>query len=85
MQCLLLNAHIFLSVTGAEEMLWSQGKQGRHALGPDPDPVLQHGHRGRQQAAADAAEQWIGQIALPKVGIRTKLWAAASGGSHHNP
>ncbi len=57
-----------------------KGKPGRHALGPDPDPAFQHEHRGRQPAAADPAEQWIGQIALPKVGIRTKLWAAASGG-----
>jgi len=46
-----------------------KGKRGRGALGPDPDPVPQHEHRGQQQAAADAAEQWIGDIALPKVGI----------------
>ncbi|KAL0046820.1 hypothetical protein WJX82_010732 [Trebouxia sp. C0006] len=43
-----------------------KGKPGRHALGPDPDPAFQHEHRGRQPAAADLAEQWIGQIALPK-------------------
>ncbi len=84
MQCLLLNVHIFLSLTGDEDMLWSQGKPGRRALGPDPDPVQQHEHRGQQQAAADAAEQWIREIVLPKVGIRTKLRAADSGGSNYD-
>jgi hypothetical protein len=105
MQSLLLTIHICLSVTGYEDLLWGQGKRGRHALGPDPDPVRQHEHkgkpgrgalgpdpdavpqhehRGRQQAVAEAAEQWIGEIALPKVGIRNKLWAADSGGSHYD-
>jgi len=105
MQALQLNVHIFLYLTGDEDLLWGQGKPdqhalgpdpdpvpqhehkgkpGRHALGPDPDPVPQHEHRGRQQAAADAAEQWIGQIALPKVGIRNKLWAADSEGCHYD-
>ncbi|KAL0022336.1 hypothetical protein WJX77_001433 [Trebouxia sp. C0004] len=51
---------------GDGDMVWSQGKLGRGALGPDPDPVPQHEHRRHQQAAADAAEQWIGEIALPK-------------------
>ena len=80
----LLTFQTFLSFTGDEDLLWGQGKPGRHALGPDPDPVPQHEHRGRQQAVADAAEQWIGEIALPKVGNRTKLLAAASGGSHYH-
>ena len=79
----LLAIHIFLSDTGDEDLLWGQGKPGQHALGPDPDPVRQHKHRGQQQAAADAAEQWIGEIALPKVSIKIRLRGADSGGSHH--
>ncbi|DBA68778.1 TPA: hypothetical protein ACH3X2_013393 [Trebouxia sp. C0005] len=55
---------------GDKGLLWGQGKSGRGALGPDPDPVWQHEHRGRQQAAADAAEQWIGEVALPKSSSR---------------
>ena len=84
MQGLLFIVHIFLSFTGDNDLLCGQGKPGRHALGPDPDPVPQHEHRGRQQAVADAAEQWIGEVALPKVGIRTNLRAAYSGGSHYH-
>ncbi|DBA90713.1 TPA: hypothetical protein ACH3X1_003927 [Trebouxia sp. C0004] len=57
---------------GDGDMVWSQGKLGRGALGPDPDPVPQHEHRRHQQAAADAAEQWIGEIALPK-GLLNKV------------
>ena len=52
---------------GQGDRAWGEVGVERHLLGPQPDPLQQQLGRSHHQAAAAAAEEWIGDVVLPKV------------------